>query len=82
MSDKHCNCGRCHCCNGYVQDADNPNRYVNLETGKEQRIDKKKWKLDWLILWFLIAFVLTQYVENKGKSNPNPNKKNPQTLVR
>ncbi|OKH35647.1 hypothetical protein NIES2101_37515 [Calothrix sp. HK-06] len=70
MSDKHCDCGRCHYCNGYVQDANNPSRYVNLETGKERNLDNKKWKLDWLILWFLIALFFTHYGQINPVKNP------------
>lgn len=81
MSDKHCDCGRCHCCNGYVQDAKNANRYVNLETGKERKLDKKKWKLDWLILWFLIALFFRHYGQIKPVKNPVQLRQSSRSLV-
>ncbi len=62
MSDKHCNCGGCsNCCDGYVQDAENPNRYVNLKTGQERKIKKKKPKVNLLLIWLFIALFFTYY---------------------
>jgi hypothetical protein len=81
MSKKHCNCGGCDCCNGYVRDAKNPNRYVDLETGKERDIEKRKWKSDWLIWWLLIAVVLTHFGNTSTITKSNKTQQNSKDLV-
>ena len=80
MLEKHCDCGRCNCCNGYVQDANNPNRYVNLETGEVRKIDKQNSKFNWLILWLLIVLFLANQSQIKT-IKPSQTRQNSQTLV-
>ncbi|BAZ06332.1 hypothetical protein NIES3974_29900 [Calothrix sp. NIES-3974] len=76
MSDnKNCSCGQCSsCCNGYVRDVKNPNRYVNLETGKVRDLDKKSNKLGnllflWLVIICLLALLNNQAVKD-CQNNP------------
>jgi hypothetical protein len=76
MSDKPCNCGGCsNCCDGYVQDPKNANRYVNLESGKERNIEKKEPKVNWLLIWLLIA-LFTTYYNTPPKQRPSFNQQN------
>lgn len=71
MSDKPCNCGGCsNCCDGYVQDTKNPNRYVNLKSGEERNIKKGEPKFNWLLIWLFIALFATYY---KNPVNPQAN---------
>ncbi len=76
MSDNKnkCNCNSCDCCNGYARDAKNPNRYVNLESGKERNLDEKKFKLklDWLITLFLLAWLWNYIYGRNLITPPNP----------
>jgi hypothetical protein len=66
MSDnKKCNCNNCDCCNGYARDAKNPNRYVNLESGKERNLNDKK--LNWLIILFFLVW-LWNYMYGQNSS--------------
>lgn len=60
--------------------ADNPNRYVNLETGQERKLDKKKWKFDWLILWFLMGLFFTHYVKVETVKIPNKSQQSSRSL--
>ena len=75
MSDnKHkCNCNNCDCCNGYARDVKNPNRYVNLENGKERNLNHKKPKLDWLIILLLLPW-LWNYMYGQNPTTPSTNR--------
>jgi hypothetical protein len=76
MSDKPCDCGSCFkCCDGYVQDPQNPNRYVNLATGKERSIEKKEPKINLFLIWLLIALFATYY-SNNSQTQTNSNQEN------
>jgi hypothetical protein len=83
MIEKDCDCGRCNCCNGYVQDAKNPNRYVNLETGKVRNIDhadRQKSQLNWLIICFLIVIFLVNQSQIKT-IKPSQTRQSSQSFV-
>jgi hypothetical protein len=73
MSDKPCDCGGCiKCCDGYVQDPKNPNRYVNLASGKERNIEKKGPKINLFLIWLFIALFATYY-GNISQTGTNSN---------
>jgi hypothetical protein len=51
---------------GYVQDANNPNRYVNLETGEVRHLNRLG-RLNLPILWLLIIAAVL-YIDNQQRN--------------
>ncbi len=57
---------------GYVQDANNPNRYVNLETGEVRHLNRLG-RFNWFILWMLIITAVLYYDhQSRNGSNVTP----------
>jgi hypothetical protein len=56
---------------GYVQDAHDPNRYINLETGEVRHLNRLG-RLNLPLLWLLIIAAVL-YFDNQSRNRPNPN---------
>jgi hypothetical protein len=58
---------------GYVQDAHDPNRYINLETGEVRHLNRLG-RLNWFFLWVLIITAVLYFDKQPSEtSNQNPN---------